>query len=751
MRISPGMLRTFVSILTCLVLPTQIHAQDDTNAAKITDPVVWGQMHQVMGGVSNKVTAQGGAGGPAGIYVNTMLHPAIIHAQTVSKNPNQVDDALKNYFGLLLDNKAVSGIYLLAQWSDLNPSRPCLPREPCLRRGGVDPYALNYLDDAFDAIDAWNSAHPRSPPKTLQLAVTPGFNSPTWLLDELTSCDGLFMNPSVTVSSSCGVTTIFYRTENKPVVQLPLPLPWNPTYKNAWNQFLVALNDHIQSRPTYIPDLVSIAVAGPTASSEEMILPNGNPSAADTNENANPLTLPGVSSSGSATVTVYQAWNCLLGNNYGVTGNCLSEGYGATSSYVNSDRAFVEEWAAAIDMFGQIFSGVTLTISTGNGLPNFPVASNPSFLSPPPAFLPDCGTSSTATMDCAAETAVLAYFSEPPVGGANAKATQSDGLTARDINPKPPGGARMKWLSETTSGGLTAMPGVVGGTQPVVSRMLGGLQFAKTFSQDPAFEGCLTGTTCTPTPSPEQALFNVLAGYFVGTSAASVFGASTTMNGSAPVVNAPINYLQIWDTDILYADGYADPANPKAGCTLPSEMTQLWEQLLSNPAPKELKKLKCYVPPPHVGLTNGQTMTAQDLLNLASEQILGSTAEAAFLPPPRCCPPYVWRNAFQGDYVCVTTGEQTQAAADTSAAKSNYSSDYTDYAFVPNVPYGVCKTSLTAVGMALQYRQAYMGDYVCVSPTQQTQVATDNSSLPSRICPPPPPRGPCPHGPTSCF
>jgi len=174
------------------------------------------------------------------------------------------------------------------------------------------------------------------------------------------------------------------------------------------------------------------------------------------------------------------------------------------------------------------------------------------------------------------------------------------------------------------------MPGVVGGTQPVASRMLGGLQFAKTFSQDPAFEGCLKGTTCTP-PPPEQALFNVLAGYFVGTSAASVFGASTTMNGSAPVVNAPINYLQIWDTDILYADGYADPANPKAGCTLPSEVTQLWEQLLSNPAPKELKKLlKCYVPPPHVPLTNGKTMSAQDLLNLASEQILDRPLKPCF-------------------------------------------------------------------------------------------------------------------------
>jgi hypothetical protein len=62
---------------------------------------------------------------------------------------------------------------------------------------------------------------------------------------------------------------------------------------------------------------------------------------------------------------VYQAWNCLLGNAYGVSGNCLSEGYGMTSSYINSDRAFVEEWAAAIDMFGEAFRRCQAAVTAG--------------------------------------------------------------------------------------------------------------------------------------------------------------------------------------------------------------------------------------------------------------------------------------------------------------------------------------------------------------------------------------------------
>ena len=740
-----GTFLTAAGILAGLALPQQSRAQDDTNAALITDGTTWAQyMHQVMGGASTALSQLGGTiRGPTGIYANVLLAPAIKQAQNVV-NPSGsllldegklIDGALTAYFGYLLDNPAVSGLFLQAQWQDLQPSDP----GPNPLKPNPTSFYFNYIDDAFNAVIAWNKANPSKPPKTLQLDVTPGFNSPLqpgsgWLLNYLSSCDGLFMSPPASVSSSCGYTTIFYRTESQPEIQMPLPMPWNPTYKAYWQAFLSALNQHIASNPDYVSSFVSIGVGGPTASSTEIILPNGNADKANDNLNAGMLTLPGVAGSG---VTVYQAWNCLLGNAYGVSGNCLAAGYGATSSYINSDRAFVEEWADTIDMYGEIFSGVTLIVTTGNGLPNFPVASGSPLLVPPPAFAPDCGTSSTTTMDCAAETAIVAYFAGPPIGGANAKATAMAGLTARDLTAKTPasGSERVKWLSYNTTDGPSVLNG--GSSSGVlVSRMLGGLQLGKSIYTDPAFEGCTTGTTCTITR--EQALLNVLTGYFAGTSVGSAFpgGTSTIIVGSARVVDAPLNYLQIWDTDLRYAAGWAN-------CT--------WQQLMTAPA-------KIGGPPPGCPVENmssltvyasslGGNQTAQQLLNIASYLILSQTAEPVTYPSICCPSPYVPRGAFQGDPVCVTQKEANQVTTDNNnaAAGASYSSNYTDKTFyngytpvpsVPNgiVPYGTCKSGF-------QYRQAYMGDYVCVSSGQASQVIADNAAFEGRrliFCPAPP-------------
>ena len=45
--------------------------------------------------------------------------------------------------------------------------------------------------------------------------------------------------------------------------------------------------------------------------------------------------------------------------------------YAGQPAYLKTDQAFIDEWNNAIDMYGQIFSGITLVVTTGNGLPNF--------------------------------------------------------------------------------------------------------------------------------------------------------------------------------------------------------------------------------------------------------------------------------------------------------------------------------------------------------------------------------------------
>jgi hypothetical protein len=376
----------------------------------------------------------------------------------------------------------------------------------------------------------------------------------------------------------------------------------------------------------------------------------------------------------------------------------------ANSDYVNSDRAFIEEWAAAIDMYGQTFSGVTLTVATGLGLPGFPDQHNMYFSTPPTAFAPDCST--LLDMDCTAETAILAYFAAPPVGGANAKATVMAGLIASPGPTKPDGplsGISVKWLSEKTAAG----PSVLKGSPALVSRMLGGLQFAKPFNSS---------------STPEKDLLSILQNFFTGTRMESTFGkGSTDMNGSEPVANAPINYLQVWDTDLLYAAGWKHCLSalfqpPKSNGTPPGC------------TPQNMKK--------HTTPFMGMNATAEDLLGFANYSILLDTAEAVALPPTCCTAEYPFpRNAFMGDPVCVTQDELNEVASDTAAAPSSYSYNYTAPPVSPytmSIPYGICFPSTRSLEFNV-YRQAYMGDYVCVPSSHASHIQNQNANLSSRV------------------
>jgi hypothetical protein len=202
-------------------------------------------------------------------------------------------------------------------------------------------------------------------------------------------------------------------------------------------------------------------------------------------------------------------------------------------------------------------------------------------------------------MSCAAETTILSYFAEPTAGGAtNAKATQTSSFTASHANLSL-GIKSVKQLSLRTA------------QLPAPSaQILGGIQFDQSFSEHPVNEGCTMAfppdpnkvpnpsvpncsktdakvkpnsdvpAVCVPdacfaggvypptlpitTPfkkipqedliSPEQALYNLLNIYFDGTAVASSFGGTP---GSTP-----LNYLQIYNEDIVYATNHAQAPVP---------------------------------------------------------------------------------------------------------------------------------------------------------------------------------------------
>lgn len=486
---------------------------------------------------------------PRGIYAVVNVSENIRRAQAAK--PSITPAELKSYFVDLykevLDNPAISGLALWVDWSALNPNPPSSP----------DAYDWTVIDDAFAQVSAWNARNPSQPPKAIQLVPLPGFQTPQWVLAQIPSCDGLFQLPVRTPPATCGKVTFAGFVEGRGVRELPIP--WNPLYKNSWRGFLVALAARYQSNPSF----VSISIAGPTASSEEMILP----------DNAN---TPRQDQLGGMLPNAI--WLRLLAFHF--PGRPL---------YQHSDQAFIEEWQTAIDMYADIFHGVTLVATTGAGFPNLAVRgfSVPSELS---AACPN------PNMDCAAEMTILSYFARPNVGGSNAKAAQEDGMEASraSFGRFNLGVDGIKLVARTTA--ESASPS---------AHVLGGAQFNSSFTNFTLTEGCTsrfpprpidrppgctippscTIQTCVPVAcipqaclapgvrqsdlavfetfkdvprkdliSPEQALYNVLRIYFDGTPAASSFGGTPG--------TTPLNYLQIYAVDFLYATAHVQAPQP---------------------------------------------------------------------------------------------------------------------------------------------------------------------------------------------
>jgi hypothetical protein len=95
-----------------------------------------------------------------------------------------------------------------------------------------------------------------------------------------------------------------------------------------------------------------------------------------------------------------------------------------------------------------------------------------------------------------------------------------------------------------------------------------------------------------------------------------------------------------------------------------------------------------------------------------------STAMAEASPATPCRPGYVWREAFAGDYVCVTPEVRAQAQIDNSTI------DRTQ----PDGAYGpqTCKSGYV-------WREASPKDTVCVTPEIRAATAEDNRLAASRL------------------
>jgi hypothetical protein len=494
---------------------------------------------------------------PQGIYAVVNIDEYTQAYDKIKSPSMSLEEYLVQQYQDILSNPAVSGLAIWVKWSLLNPKHP----------GKAGAYQWYWLDDVFNQVEAWNNENPGKPPKTVQLVPTPGFNSPTWLLAEIYSCNFLFSPayPTPPIGSVCGKATFSGFKEGGVVSGMPiamdLPLPWDPTYKSAWQSFLMALNNRYGSNPW----LVSISVAGPTASSEEMILP------AKQNTDASATQIGGL--------TVVQMWDKLL-----------KYQYAGKPDYLRTDQAFIDEWENAINMYAGIFNSLTLVLTTGDGLPNLTTCDITSDttctfslpLDPVTDFSQVCPVQN---MDCAAETTILSYFDQGTVGGTNGKSTQTDGMKGSGSTAYNLGVPSVKLISESTS----IYSGIPSG------EILGGSQFAKSFSNFPVEEGCTSifppsgysdvnsvpvdlipaaclnpNDTQTLTQlgftnfdqeteaayliSPEQAEYNVLSWFFSGTVAGPAFGAS--------VGTAPLNYLQIYGPDITYATKNATSKAP---------------------------------------------------------------------------------------------------------------------------------------------------------------------------------------------
>jgi hypothetical protein len=464
---------------------------------------------------------------PLGVFAHISVE-ALVQSLTNDKTAptrgspaaQQLHASLRSMYRTALQDDAVEGLTVGAHWDHIQLSDPVCDF-PRICPGPNVGYDWSYLDDAFEEA---KSAH-----KFVELIITPGFDSPPWLLSKIPPCDGLFLSdkPPVTGAAprNCGTVQFVGFPEDQRSDtndgHFVLPLPWNLTYQDAWWDFLVHLNARYRDDAAF----VAIAIAEPIAGSTEFILPS-------TDDNDGTYAY---SEQATSHLPADDAWAALIRHSFPHDG-----------AYQNSDQVFIDQWKHTIDMYEQIFSGVTIFLSpdAGDKFPKYGINSGVVPHGDNWLYATDCKVAidlegkidrdgklqATDALSCEAKTEILSYF--VGVLGPNAKATEVGGMTA----------------SQRLGLGDIGLPGVklLTALKPPI---LGGA----------AFDHAVTGNRthrqdvgCSPNPppcaelTPEEAAYNALAYFFNNTGAATNYG--WTANG-----NAPIQYLQIDIADVIYA------------------------------------------------------------------------------------------------------------------------------------------------------------------------------------------------------
>jgi len=118
------------------------------------------------------------------------------------------------------------------------------------------------------------------------------------------------------------------------------------------------------------------------------------------------------------------------------------------------------------------------------------------------------------------------------------------------------------------------------------------------------------------------------------------------------------------------------------------------------------------------------TMGSRPTLGSQKSLSVGTCGCSVALPAPpsgpnSCREGFVWRNAFDGDVVCVTPARQTQVQLENANAGSTRAGSG------PSGP-NTCKSGFV-------WRAARPSDLVCVSTQSRAQVASENATVWDRV------------------